>query len=321
VHVFNNAHRWALATQPMNDSTDTVHPANREASNPGQSPWLHWARLVKAETHFPIGLIQTSLGGSGLQPWYPATPGQHPLFDVMVNAVAAAGGKAKGVLWYQGESDNAPVNASTYENRFIAAVEAWRKALNNDDLHVLTVQIGRHLEKPQGEDPELGWTLVRQAQRAVPHRIKGVSVVPTLDLPLSDAIHISPYGNLLLAERASRMALGAVYGKAVEHLAPEPTGAHRDAAGKVVEIAFANVVSRIDCFDPSSVPFRVEDAGGIVPVESVQYCGNNRVLLRLARALGPKAVVHGGYGRIPQMVPCDMVRLMPMLSFYGLEIE
>lgn len=321
VHVFNNAHRWALATQPMNDSTDTVHPANREAANSGQSPWLHWARLVKADMGFPIGLIQTSLGGSGLSPWYPAAPGQHPLFDVLVNSTAAAGRKVKGILWYQGESDNALVNSRTYEARFIAAVEAWRKALGNEGLHVLTVQIGRHLEIPQGEEPELGWTLIRQAQRAVTHRIPNVSVVPTLDLPLSDAIHISPYGNLLLAERAARMALGAVYGKEIEHLAPEPTGAHRDAAGKVVEITFANVVSRLECFDPHSVPFRVEDAQGVVPIEAVQYTGNNRVLLRLGRTLGAAAVVHGGYSRNPPTMPCDMVRLMPMLSFYGLDIE
>ena len=320
VHVFNNAMRWALATQPLNDSTDTAHPANRENANSGNAPWLHWARRIKQAMGFPIGLIQTSLGGSALAPWNPVQGGKHPLFQLMVKAVAAAGGRAKGMLWYQGESDCGPEDAPRYERRFAAAVRAWRAALHCPRLHVLTVQLNRYAIGPD-EQADRDWSLLRQAQRSVARRMPGVSVVPALDLPLADAIHNSSHGNRLLAERAAATALGAAYGRPVDYKAPEPVSACRDAEGTTIEIVFENVASRIECFHQNSVPFRVEDARGVVPIEAAQYPGGNKVVLRLARAALGKAVVHGGYGRNPPPPPYDMVRFVPMLAFWGLAVE
>ncbi|HUU21177.1 MAG TPA: sialate O-acetylesterase [Phycisphaerae bacterium] len=320
VHVLNNAMRWALATQPLNESTDTAHPVNREQANSGHSPWLQFAKQVRAATGLPIGLVQTSLGGSPLAAWDPASGAAAVLFDNMVRVVEAAGGKVRGVLWYQGESDAGGEQAKSYERRFVSAVRAWRKALKSPDLHVLTVQINRNFVPPD-EPADRGWSRVREAERRIPHRLKNVTVVPTLDLGLSDGIHVSPRGNLLLGERAARTVLGAVYGVPLDALAPEPATARRFRAGKVIEIAFDNVSSRIECIDPTSVPFRVEDAAGWVDVERVQYTGGHKVRLHLARAASGRTVVHGAFGRNPPTVPCDMVRMMPMLGFYDFPVK
>src|SRR5207244_1828339 len=101
----------------------------REGGNPGHSPYLQFARLLKRELNVPIGLVQTSLGGSPLTRWNPDEPGPADLFENMVRCVERAGGGARGVLWYQGESDAGGENARTYADRFIDAVRAWREAL------------------------------------------------------------------------------------------------------------------------------------------------------------------------------------------------
>ena len=319
VHVLNNALRWTLATHPLNESTDTAHPANREGGNPGHSPWLHWAKCIRAAMGFPIGLIQTSLGGSPLSAWNPTEPGASVLFDLMVAAVADAGGKARGVLWYQGESDAGEPQAGTYEKRFIAAVRAWRKALKNPKLHVLTVQLNRCVGG--GEPGDRLWTVVREAQRRVPHRLPHVTVVPTLDLPLGDMIHTASSGNMLLAERAAQAVLGGCYGKDVAYRAPEPATARRTRGGKAVEITFANVVGRLDSTNPWTNPFRVEDAAGPVEVNAVEYPGSAKIRLRLARPATGKTVVHGAYGVSPTTVPMDAARQLPMLSFHNFPVQ
>ena len=320
VHLLNNAMRWALASQPLNESTGTVHPANREAANSGHGPWLHWARRIRQEMGFPIGLIQTSLGGSPLVSWNPAEPGDHPLYELMLRAVEAAGGRIRGVLWYQGESDAGGQAARTYDRRFVAAVRAWRKALANPRLAVLTVQINR-CTGPGGDEPDCGWTMMREAQRRAARGLAGVTVTPTLDLPLSDGIHISPIGNMLLAERVAQAALGAVYGRDVAYRAPEPAAARQLRSGKAIDLAFQNVTSRMDTIDPAAVPFRVQDARGFVPVEAVRYDGSAAVRLLLGRKLTGRAVVHGAWGFNPPTAPCDMVRQMPMLGFHGFPVQ
>ncbi|MFA6294286.1 MAG: sialate O-acetylesterase [Victivallales bacterium] len=320
IHVYNNAMKWAIATQPLNESTDTAHPVNREGANSGHSPWLHWARIVKTETGIPIGLIQTSLGGSPLVSWNPTEPGEHLLYDTMLNVVESAGGAAKGVLWYQGCSDTAPNASVTYGQRFMDAVKSWRRALKNQKLFVLTVQISRvYGIKPDEE--QKGWSVVREAQRRVPHKIDGVAVVPTLDLPLSDGIHISPAGNMLLADRAAQAVLSEVYGKDVSYLAPEPSKAKRSKNGTEIELSFANVTSRIDTINPAVIPFAVEDEKGKVPVSKLTYQFNDSVILELGRSLVGDAVIHGAYGTDPVTVPHDMVRFIPMLGFYGFNVD
>ncbi|MHB9034659.1 MAG: sialate O-acetylesterase, partial [Anaerolineae bacterium] len=164
IHILANNERWQLASHPMNDSTDTNHPVNREGANPAHSPYLHFARLLKQQLCCPIGLVQTALGGSALAPWNPIESKSAVLYANMIHCVKLAGCKVKGILWYQGESDANPAQAPSYAQRFITAVKAWREALKQPDLPVITVQLNRHYTASTSE-LELGWSLLREAQR------------------------------------------------------------------------------------------------------------------------------------------------------------
>jgi len=318
VHILRNDEQWALATQPLNESTNTRHPVNREAANPAHSPYLHFARLLKRHLGYPIGLVQTALGGSPLQAWNPAEPGGAVLYHNMVHCARLAGGRVKGILWYQGESDANRGPAETYLQRFGQAVAAWREALGDEMLPVLTVQLNRHYAATTAEI-DRAWSIVREAQRQAAHA-PAIFVTPTFDLPLSDLIHTSPAGNMLLAERLAQVALGGVYGRPIEHRAPDLQGARRTKGGRMVEMAFAPVTSRMDCVDITANCFSVQDEQGDVPVSQVVYLGDNAVRLRMGRALVGRATVHGGYGLCPATAPMDVERFMPMLGFYGAEV-
>ncbi len=319
VHLFRNSEQWALASHPLNESTDTRHPCNREGANSGHSPYIHFGRLLKQNLGHPIGLVQTSLGGSPLCMWNPAEPGDPILYNNMIHCIELVGGRVKGVLWYQGESETGDEKtAATAADRFINAVGAWRSALKNPELAVITVQLNRLLMS-QDEKADRLWAIVRETQRQVPRRLKGVTVVPALDLSLSDGVHTSPAGNILLGERMARSALGAFYGKPIDYLAPDIQSAEAAAGRKTVELLFAPVTSRMDIIDLTGNPFRVEDEAGIVPIEKMVYAGN-KVLLVLKRALSGRTVVHGGFGANPAAVPMDMERFIPMLGFYNVPV-
>jgi sialate O-acetylesterase len=236
----------------------------------------------------------------------------------MIHCARLAGGRVRGVLWYQGESDcGTDELALSYADRFCAAVTAWRDALETPNLPVLTVQLNRVYD-PLRVDADRTWTIVRDAQRLVPERIDGVFVVPAIDLPLSDLIHISPAGNMLLGERLAHTALGGVYGRPITYRAPTIRAARQ--AGDTIVLQFDDVTSRMDTIDATAIAFRIEDSSGVVPIAAVTYPGDSTILLAVGRSLMENAVVHGGYGQAPATVPLDIERLMPMLGFWAVPI-
>ena len=193
-------------------------------------------------------------------------------------------------------------------------MKSWREALNDPGLPVVTVQLNRYFGPPD-EASDRGWSQLREAQRQVPKRLEGVAVVPTFDLSLTDGIHISPGGNLLLGERMARAALAMVHGHPIDSHAPDLRSATRVDDGAMIELTFDAVSSRIDTIDRQSNPFVVEDESGRVSIAEVIYPGDRTLRLRLDRKLQGEAKVHGGYGFNPPIMPMDMERVMPLLGF------
>jgi len=321
VHLLANSLRWRLASHPFNDSTDTAHPVNTEWANSGHAPWLQFARAVKRAVNHPVGLLQTSLGGSPLKRWNPreGQPGAADLHDNMVEVVRAVGGKVRGILWYQGCSDTGPDESATYLTRFTDAVAAWRDALGNPGLPVITVQINR-VTSPQTDVAHEGWTRVREAQRQAARNVPGVIVVPSSDLSLSDHIHTSPAGNLILGQRAAEAALDRVYGLPRDWRAPEIDRIVLGSDRRRVTFTVSHVSGALRSADDSHQPFRIVDSSGVVPVERIAYDGA-RIELELGRTVGSPATLTLGYGAHPPLLPVDMTRNLPILACEGMPIE
>jgi sialate O-acetylesterase len=315
VHLFRNDEHWRLAAHPINESTNTRHWINREPSNPGHSFALQLGKRLRRELGYPIGLIQTAFGGSPLSAWNPSQKGRPVLFENMLHLVGAAGGKVRGIVWYQGETDAlSPGSAASYEERFANAVAAWREALSEPDLPVVTVQLNRVCE-PSDSEADRRWSLVREAQRHAAATVPGVVVVSSQDLPLSDPVHISPQGNITLGNRLASASLGAVYGRSVNWRAPEVVSANLAANRRRVELRFEHVAGCLGAGTDQAAGFRVEDAAGTVPIAKVEFPSAARIELALQREAGDDVVVHAGYGANPSPVPTDSARAMPILAF------
>ena len=317
IHMFHARGRWELATHPLSDSTASRYVANREGANGSQSPWIHFARVLKRELGYPIGLIPASLGGSPLSAWVRSVNGI--LFTNMLQYVRDAGGSGacRGVVWYQGESDSGKAEREVYLARFAEMVADLRKELRNPDLPVLTAQLNRYVGEAYTAPVHEGWDVMREIQRQAPRKIPGVYVISTLDLSLSDGIHNDSRSNLVIGERMASLALGQVFGRDVKCLHPDLKEARVDGDA-AIELVFDHVDTRLHFEDniPEQFPFAVQDGQGRVPVKGWKFAAKDCLRIELGRALSGKATVIGAPTACPPyIVPFDICGYRPMLGF------
>jgi sialate O-acetylesterase len=230
VHCYTMAHRWELATEPLHwliDSPDPVHSgrylkdldeegrrarrsAARASRTKGAGLGLPFAKAVVERTGVPIGLIASAHGGTSMQQWDPSGRdlGAASLYGSMLKQVRHAGGRARGVLWYQGESDANEAAVPLFAERFETLVAAFRKDLADPELPFYYVQIGRFVR----EGPSEFWDQIQELQRLAERKIPGTAVVSVIDLPLDDLIHVGTSGLKRVGWRLAAIALKEVYG-------------------------------------------------------------------------------------------------------------
>jgi hypothetical protein len=307
---------WRLATHPIFDPTNTRHPANRDSGWVDVSPWLAFAKGILAATGVPVGLIPTALGGSPMDAWDPGNANPY-LYTNMVAHIAAAGGRVAGMVWYQGESDCNPDLIPTYAMRFTRMVDDFR-ARYGTGLPVLTAQLNRYFDN--NADGDRLWSQMREVQRRIAQTVPGVAVVPTLDLPLSDGIHTSAAGNVLLGERFALAARGLAYGQQVPWRAADAHGANFATTERTqIRVSFDHVADHLVYLAMRPGDMTVVDDAGDVPVESIYVDGTDAVRITLARPAQGATRVHHAYGANPPTFLRDHLQ-RPALGFYGLEV-
>lgn len=317
IHVLRTSARWDLASHPLGETTGAVHVGHYENHNPGHSPWLHFAKRLKKELGYPIGLVPAAYGGAPLRWWNPEENGA--LLTNMLEMLGDYDIHPKAVLWYQGEAEGFEDSAETYLERFAATVRHTRQALGQPELPFITVQLNRCMN-PSNEHLDRQWGITREAQRAAWHSLDRVVLVPANDLAMYDFIHNSAQGNLVVGERCALAALDLCYGRATDWMAPEPETVILTAPD-TVELKLSRIRNWINPFDVPAewLPFDAEDGDGLVrPVSYIT--GKDTLTLTFARALGENPRLHGAWRmNCGQAVPCDCMRIS-MLSFYNVPI-
>ena len=147
-----------------------------------------------------------------MEQWNPSKKGEggNSLYGSMIRQVQLAGGKVKGVLWYQGESDAIGGEAwKVYPQVFADFIAAVRSDFGQPELPFYFVQIGRFVT---GGDPK-GWNAVQDAQRRLPERVPNTAVVSVIDLELDDAIHVGTQGLKRTGQRLARIAQRELFGQ------------------------------------------------------------------------------------------------------------
>jgi sialate O-acetylesterase len=118
----------------------------------------------------------------------------------MMRRLHLAGGKARGILWFQGEADaRDPKAAPLYGAKLRELIAAARNDSGIADLGFYLVQIGRMLEWPyygvDGRTPpptlDRQFAEVREAQRRIGIEIDHAGTVASIDLSLRDGIHLA----------------------------------------------------------------------------------------------------------------------------------
>lgn len=228
--------KWIIATQPthrlFDDPAPPVYKKKAFERDPaltkksysafiemskntpigGVGPDLFFARRIVKYTGRRIGLIPCAMGGTSMAEWDPAgkKEGASTLYGSMLQRIADVGGKIKGVLWYQGESDAGPPADAVFEKNFLSFADSLRRDTGIPDLPIIYVQIGRFCL--ENHDAGIYWESIREQQRLASAKRKNLFVVPAIDLPLDDLIHIGTAGQERLGKRLAEVALNKVYG-------------------------------------------------------------------------------------------------------------
>jgi len=183
-----------------------------------------FGKRLSEELGVPVGLINSSWGGSpaevwlptetvenndqlrssaaklnNMQPWSPVKPGV--VFNSMINPLIPF--RIAGAIWYQGESNTAA--PSTYKDLMEQLITEWRKQFQSD-LPFYFVQIAPY----SGYNGEAG-TLIREQQ------VKMLEIPKTGMVVISDLVDdvkdIHPQFKKPVGERLANVALAATYNK------------------------------------------------------------------------------------------------------------
>jgi type 1 glutamine amidotransferase len=217
--------KWGQAEEPLHwlvDSPDRVHSGDPKTRperagqthknrNKGAGLGLPFAVSLVEATGVPIGLVACAHGGTSMEQWSPAQKqkGGDSLYGSMLRQVKLAGGKVKGMLWYQGESDANGVASKAYPKVFTDFIAAVRSDLGQADLPFFYVQIGRFVAT---SDPK-GWNAVQDAERVLAERVANTAVISVIDLELDDAIHVGTQGLKRAGQRLARIAERELFGQ------------------------------------------------------------------------------------------------------------
>lgn len=314
IHLYRNRSKWDIASHPMNEATFAADMPNAERGNSGVSPFLAFGKTVKKLTGYPVGLIQTSMGGLSIKKW---DSNKARMFMNMVDKAKECGSIA-GVLWYQGCSDTYHENCDAYKEKYYDMINRYREALGYD-VPFFTFQLNRQINGIN--DP--GWGLVRENQRTASHDLKDVYVLPTTNEKLYDEIHNCAHSCIHLGENMARLVGHVLYGTE-GFLAPDIKKAVLE--NQVLTMKFENVYGSIiaPSWEAKASGFTVEDETGIISFESISIDRNinDEITIELKREAIGFVDVSFAWEAYPTTAPAfDSKTGLPLLSFYKFRVE
>ena len=322
VHSFDMADRWLMAEEPLHtvvSAVDPVHwPLNAERiperltgqplenyvtnRRKGSGLGLPFAVELMTRTNVPVGLIPCAHGGTSLDQWSPDLKDREgeSLYGSMYRRVQAAGGRVKGVLWYQGESDANPKAAPAFLTKFENFVKSVRADFNQPDLPFYYVQIGRHVDNNNVSE----WNAVQLAQLRAESEIQHTGMVAAVDLQLDDGIHIGTQDLKRLARRLADLVCLDLFPRTKDFgqrkRGPRPVAAiYQDGA---VKVSFSGVNGRLQSEGPiSGFSIRLPN-GDLAPMiykSHVDPAEASTVLLSVQGKLPQDAALWYGFGKDP----------------------
>ncbi len=233
-----------LSDQPLNDLKKFVSwqecSSNALNSCRFSAAAYFFGRDIHTNINVPVGLIESSWGGTKIEPWTPPVgfesipslaslatvpmesgkkrlTSPRSIFNAMISPLATFA--IRGVIWYQGESNlmggTNDYGYRDYDDRMMAMVNGWRTIWKEGDFPFYFVQIApfkyfsaKIQRVPSRESLPEFWTIQSRAA----HRISHSGMVVTTDL-VNNLNDIHPRDKQDVGYRLALLALNKTYGR------------------------------------------------------------------------------------------------------------
>ena len=196
----------------------------------------YFAKKIYQEIEVPIGIIDSSIGGTAIEPWTPLEEYRNSsLFksDMAANSKMVDGQTLgsnynimikplvpftmRGFIWYQGET-NCDHNDKRYTEKMRLLIEGWRHVWNDNDLGFYYVQLAPFIHSQFSLGKAAGLTNESLPEfwemQAKALSIQNTGMVVTTDL-VDDVNNIHPPNKQDVGNRLALIALAKSYGREV----------------------------------------------------------------------------------------------------------
>lgn len=260
----------------------------------------HFARLLRQRLKVPVGIIQTTWGGTPIEAWmdtlslqrvegvkYPAASAAMTKNDpsVLFNAMIAplVGYGMRGVLWYQGEQNR--FQPGNYAKLMQSMVEEWRALWKIGQFPFYYVQIAPY-QYPNTREliPYL-----REAQDKAQALIPNSGMVVSLDAGDQRTIH--PANKMIISKRLACWALANTYGR--EGIVYQgPVYKSMTIIADTVKVTFNNAANGLTTYGKELVNFELAGSDKIFYPAQAKIT-NDGITLFSTAVKGPVAVRYG----------------------------
>ena len=242
----------------------------------------HFGKAIHADQDVPVGLINSSWGGSPIEPWTVTKSGSGKMYNGMIAPIIDF--RVTGTIWYQGETNVMQKNGLAYTGKMKALIGGWRRVFDNESMPFYFVQIapwnnGRYA---YGQLPAL-WE-AQCATLKMPNT--GMAVTTDIVHNLGD---IHPSNKHDVGDRLARWALAKHYGKkGVTYSGPLYKAMKVD--GGKIHLAFAHAGSGLKSRDGNALSeFKIAGADGKFVDATAEIVGNH-VVVRADSVAAPTQV-------------------------------
>ena len=213
----------------------------------------HFAQKLNADSGVPVGIISCNMGSSGIQTWVPEEITSKPVFAPTMylkqdkyqlykfnlnnclyynKLLKIVPYTAKGVLWYQGESNTTVGEAENYLGMLKELINHWRE-LWNKELPFYVVQLMPFLTNADYSD----WAAVRDAQLKASKTIPNVYTITMVEV--MDLFDIHPKNKKCVGEAIANAVMNTLFGlKDTEYCGPIAESC--SVSGNTAEITFSH---------------------------------------------------------------------------------
>lgn len=330
VRMLGNDYVWKNASEPL----DTKEPYQLDPisvdNDFAYSLGTRLGNLLWTHTGFPTYLIPGAQAATPVDWWLPSAMrlDRNTLFGsanfrahvsaglesnpVVGQPVPSEGGPVSSIVWYQGESDG---GTASLRDAYVATTDAVMDAYDAElGAPIVYVQLASHrlAQKNLEQHVIAEWQRRMETGSGLAEERPNFHMVVAFDLPRSDQIHLSAFGQRVLAERIDLAVREHVLGEPVDGTGPRLVALRRSDA-RVIDIETTQVLAdhaldsgyfRVFDGDPGGI----DDAGygtNVLPIASVARHPSDPTSVRITLAATPSDVVPYVRYMAPPALPDD----------------